>query len=77
MALSSQKLGYIEKRPVHTYLSVKCQLWPRFRVRNSTFRIGIFDMDVKNVIGGILIFIVRDRISVTTLLNVSHNDKKA
>jgi hypothetical protein len=36
MALSSQKLGYIQKRPVHTYLSVKCQLWPRFRVRNST-----------------------------------------
>jgi hypothetical protein len=34
-------------------------------------------MDVKNVIGGILIFIVRDRISVTTILNVSHNDKKA
>jgi hypothetical protein len=22
--------------PVHTFLSVKCQLWPRFHVRNST-----------------------------------------
>jgi hypothetical protein len=26
---------------------------------------------------GILIFIVRDRISVTTILNVNHNDNKA
>jgi hypothetical protein len=39
--------------------------------------VGIFDMDVKNVTGGILIFIVRDRISVTKILNVSHNDNKA
>jgi hypothetical protein len=28
-------------------------------------------MDVKNVTGGILIFIVRDRIAVTKILNVS------
>jgi hypothetical protein len=34
-------------------------------------------MDAKNVTGGILIFIVRDRISVTKILNVSHNDNKA
>jgi hypothetical protein len=34
-------------------------------------------MDVKNVTGGIVIFIVRDRISVTKILNVSHNDNKA
>jgi hypothetical protein len=33
-------------------------------------------MDVKNVIGGTVIFIVRDRISVTKILNVSHNDNK-
>jgi hypothetical protein len=43
--------------------------------------IGIFDMDVnlsmKNVTGDILIFIVRDRISATKILNVSHNDNKA
>jgi hypothetical protein len=32
MALSSQQLSYIQERPVHTSLSVKCQLWPRFRV---------------------------------------------
>jgi hypothetical protein len=30
------KVGLYSIRPVHTYLSVKCQLWPRFRVRNST-----------------------------------------
>jgi hypothetical protein len=34
-------------------------------------------MDVKNVTGVILIFIVRDRISVTKFFNVSHNDNKA
>jgi hypothetical protein len=34
-------------------------------------------MDVKNVTGGILIFIMRGRISVTNILNVSHNDNKA
>jgi hypothetical protein len=34
-------------------------------------------MDVKNVTGGILIFSVRDKISVTEILNVSHNDNKA
>jgi hypothetical protein len=34
-------------------------------------------MDVKNVTGGILIFLVRDRISVAKFLNVSHNDNKA
>jgi hypothetical protein len=33
-------------------------------------------MDVKNVIGGIVIFIVRDRVSVAKILNVSHNDNK-
>jgi hypothetical protein len=33
-------------------------------------------MDVKNVTDGILIFIMRDRISVTNILNVSHNDNK-
>jgi hypothetical protein len=30
------KVGLYSIRPVHTYLSVKCQLWPRFRVGNST-----------------------------------------
>jgi hypothetical protein len=30
------KVGLYSIRPVHTYLSVKCHLWPRFRVRNST-----------------------------------------
>jgi hypothetical protein len=39
--------------------------------------IGIFDLDVTNFTGVILIFIVRDRISVKTILNVSHNDNKA
>jgi hypothetical protein len=34
-------------------------------------------MDVKNVNGGILIFIMLDGISVTKILNVSHNDNKA
>jgi hypothetical protein len=34
-------------------------------------------MDVKNFTGAILIIIVRDRISVTKILNVSHNDNKA
>jgi hypothetical protein len=38
-------------------------------------QVGIFDMDVnlliKNITGGILIFIVRDRISVKKILNVS------
>jgi hypothetical protein len=34
-------------------------------------------MDVKNVSVGILIFIVRVRISVTNILNVSHKDNKA
>jgi hypothetical protein len=34
-------------------------------------------MDVKNVTGGILVFIMRDRISVTKILNVNHNDNKA
>jgi hypothetical protein len=34
-------------------------------------------MDVKNVTVGILFFIVRDRISVTKILNVIHNDNKA
>jgi hypothetical protein len=34
-------------------------------------------MDVKNVTGGIVILTVRDRISVTKILNVSHNDNKA
>jgi hypothetical protein len=34
-------------------------------------------MSIKKVTGGILIFIVRDRISVTKILNVSHNDNKA
>jgi hypothetical protein len=34
----------------------------------------MFDMDVT---GGILIFIMRDRISVTKILNVSRNDNKA
>jgi hypothetical protein len=34
----------------------------------------IFDMDATD---GILIFIVSDRISVTKILNVSHNDNKA
>jgi hypothetical protein len=34
-------------------------------------------MDVKNVAGGILVFIMRDRISVINILNVSHNDNKA
>jgi hypothetical protein len=34
-------------------------------------------MDAKNVTGGILIFIVRDRISVTKILTISHNDNKA
>jgi hypothetical protein len=37
----------------------------------------MFDIDVKNVTGDILIFIVHDRISVTKILNVSHNDNKA
>jgi hypothetical protein len=34
----------------------------------------IFDMDATD---GILIFIVRDRISVTKIFNVTHNDNKA
>jgi hypothetical protein len=34
-------------------------------------------MDVKNVTGGIVILIVPDRISVTKILNVSHNNNKA
>jgi hypothetical protein len=34
-------------------------------------------MDIKNVTGGILIFIVRGKISVLKILNVSHNDNKA
>jgi hypothetical protein len=34
-------------------------------------------MDIKNVTGGILIFIVRDKISVLKISNVSHNDNKA
>jgi hypothetical protein len=34
-------------------------------------------MDVKNVTGGILIFIVRDRIFNYKILNVGHNDNKA
>jgi hypothetical protein len=34
-------------------------------------------MDIKNVTGSILIFSVRDRISVTEILNASHNDNKA
>jgi hypothetical protein len=29
------KVGLYSIRPIHTYLSVKCHLWPRFRVRNS------------------------------------------
>jgi hypothetical protein len=31
--------GTIESKvhTVHTYLSVKCHLWPRFRIRNSTY----------------------------------------
>jgi hypothetical protein len=51
MGLSSQKLGYIQKRRVHTYLSVKCQLWPRFRVRNSTIHlIFILQVDIEKAI---------------------------
>jgi hypothetical protein len=30
------KVGLYSIKPVHTYLSVKCQLWSRFLVRNST-----------------------------------------
>jgi hypothetical protein len=41
------------------------------------YPLEIFDMDVKNVNGGILIFIRRDRIFVTKILNISHNDNKA
>jgi hypothetical protein len=32
------------------------------------------NLSIKNVTGGILIFIMRDRISVRKILNVSHND---
>jgi hypothetical protein len=35
------------------------------------------NLSIKNVTGGILIFIVHDRISLTKILNVSHNDHKA
>jgi hypothetical protein len=35
------------------------------------------NLSTKNVTGGILIFIVHDRISLTKFLNVSHNDNKA
>jgi hypothetical protein len=35
------------------------------------------DVNLSNVTGGILIFIVRDRISVKKFLNVCHNDNKA
>jgi hypothetical protein len=35
------------------------------------------NLSIKNVTGGILIFIVRDRISVKKNSNVSHNDNKA
>jgi hypothetical protein len=35
------------------------------------------NLSIKNVTGGILIFIVHDRISVTKILNASHNDNKA
>jgi hypothetical protein len=35
------------------------------------------NLSVENVTGGILIFIVRDRISITKILNVSHNHNKA
>jgi hypothetical protein len=35
------------------------------------------NLSVKNATGGILIFIVHDRISVTKILNISHNDNKA
>jgi hypothetical protein len=31
------KVGLYSIKPVHTYLSVKCQSWPRFRVRNSSY----------------------------------------
>jgi hypothetical protein len=34
----------------------------------------MFDIDATD---GIFIFIVRDRISVTKILNVTHNDNKA
>jgi hypothetical protein len=29
------KVGLYSIRPVHTYLTVKCHLWPRFRVWNT------------------------------------------
>jgi hypothetical protein len=32
------KVGLYSIKASSTYLSAKCQLWPRFRVRNSTFR---------------------------------------
>jgi hypothetical protein len=35
------------------------------------------NLSIKNVTGGILIFIVPNRISVKNILNVSHNDNKA
>jgi hypothetical protein len=35
------------------------------------------NLSIKNVTGGILIFIVYDRISLTKILNVIHNDNKA
>jgi hypothetical protein len=35
------------------------------------------NLSIKNVTGGILIFIVHDRISLTKMFNLSHNDNKA
>jgi hypothetical protein len=45
-------------------------------IRYFSPHIRIFDMDVKNVTVGILIFIVRDKISITKILNVSHYENK-
>jgi hypothetical protein len=42
------KVALYSIKAIHTYLSDKCQSWPRFRVRNSTFvedtvyRIGLY-----------------------------------
>jgi hypothetical protein len=44
------KVGLYSIRPVHTYLSVKCLLWPRFRVRNSTWISGFIYSDIRKAI---------------------------
>jgi hypothetical protein len=33
-SITESKVGLYSIRPVHTYLSVKCHLWPRFRVQH-------------------------------------------